>query len=339
MSICLRHTTKERIHFTSTPLPSPEVKSISTPTGVALATAPCIRDQSGVDHISSPTDPSEHLPDISVKLKNSDVLCNLSEKLSHLSKQHQIEMSDLINSHVDLFTDIPRRTHLVCHNVDVGDAVPIKQHPYRLSPIKMKHLQNEYTVMPFGMKNAPATFQRFINTLVGDLQGCSVYIDDIVIYSQTWQEHIAQIRSLMERLCSANLTVNLVKNFEKQFKLAVDASDFGAGSILLQQDSEGIDHPVCYFSKKFNKHQQNYSTVEKETLALLLSLQMFDVYLGTTPFPVIVLTDHNPLTFVHNMKNHNKRLLRWSLIFQEYNLDIQHIRGKDNIFADALSRI
>ena len=132
--------------------------------------------------------------------------------------------------------------------------------------------------------------------------------------------------------------VLIAPNYDKPFKLAVDASDMGIGSVLLQEGDEGIDHPVCYFSKKFNKHQVNYSTVEKETLALLLSLQNFDVYLGTTPFPIKVMTDHNPLTFVHKMKNHNKRLLRWSLIFQEYNLEITHIRGKDNIFADALSR-
>ena len=46
--------------------------------------------------------------------------------------------------------------------------------------------------------------------------------------------------------------VLLVPNFNKEFKLAVDASDVGAGGILLQEDDSGVDHPVCYFSKKFN---------------------------------------------------------------------------------------
>ena len=127
-------------------------------------------------------------------------------------------------------------------------------------------------------------------------------------------------------------------NFEKQFKLAVDASDNGVGAVLLQSDDDTIDHPVSYYSKKFNSHQRNYSTVEKETLVLLLGLQHFDVYLGTTSFPIIVLTDHNPLTFLHKMKNKNQRLVRWSLFLQGYNLCIQHIKGKDNI-PDALSRV
>lgn len=95
---------------------------------------------------------------------------------------------------------------------------------------------------------------------------------------------------------------------------------------------------ILYYSKKFDKHQRNYSTIEKECLALLLSLQHFDVYLHTTVHPVLVFTDHNPLTFIYRMKNKNQRLMRWSLTLQEYSLDIRHIKGRDNVMADALSR-
>ena len=132
--------------------------------------------------------------------------------------------------------------------------------------------------------------------------------------------------------------VLLAPNFNKEFKLAVDASDVGAGGVLLQEDDNGVDHPVCYFSKKFNKHQKNYSTVEKECLSLILALQYFEVYLTSSSSPIVVFSDHNPLTFIHKMKNKNQRLLRWSLLLQEYNLDIRHIKGKDNIIPDALSR-
>ena len=57
--------------------------------------------------------------------------------------------------------------------------------------------------------------------------------------------------------------VLLAPNFNKEFKLAVNASDVGAGGVMLQEDDNGVDHPACYFCKKFNKHQKNYSTVEK----------------------------------------------------------------------------
>ena len=97
--------------------------------------------------------------------------------------------------------------------------------------------------------------------------------------------------------------VRLAPNFNKEFKLAVDASDVGAGGVLLQEDDNGVDHPVCYFSKKFNKYQKNYSTVEKECLSLILALQHFEVYLTSSSSPIVAFSDHNPLTFIHKMKN------------------------------------
>ena len=72
-----------------------------------------------------------------------------------------------------------------------------------------------------------------------------------------------------------NEPVLLAPNFAKEFKLAVEASDTGAGSVLMQEDGNGVDHPVSYFSIKFNKHQKNYSTIEKELLSLILALQHF----------------------------------------------------------------
>jgi len=153
-------------------------------------------------------------------------------------------------------------------------------------------------------------------------------------WSSTCQTAFERVKSL---LCTDPILQ--APDFNKQFKLAVDASDHGAGAVLLQDDDQGVEHPVCYFSKKFNCHQRNYSTVEKETLALVLALQHFDVYVSSAYQPVFVYTDHNPLTFLNKMKNKNRRLLNWSLLLQEYSLDIKHVRGKDNVCADALSRI
>lgn len=64
-------------------------------------------------------------------------------------------------------------------------------------------------------------------------------------------------------LCS--VPVLSAPDFKSLFKL--EASHCGAGAVLLQESPDGADHPVCYFSKKFNKHQLHYSTVKKETLA------------------------------------------------------------------------
>ena len=131
----------------------------------------------------------------------------------------------------------------------------------------------------------------------------------------------------------------MAPDFDKPFKLAVDASDVAVGSVPLQEDESDIDHPVYFFSKKLDKHQRNFSTIEKEGLALIMSLQHFEVYVMGSSFRTIVYTDHNPLTFIHKMKTHNQRLLRWSLILQEYDFEIRHIKGKDNLIADTLSRV
>ena len=474
-----------------------------------------------------------------IKLQNSQILNDLGTKLSHLPLVQRKELAEVITQYREVFPDVPSKTNLIEHDVDVGDSAPIKQHPYRVSPMRKELLDKEvqymlkndiieesqsnwsspcilvpkhdggfrfctefrkvndktksdsfpipriadcidqignaklvstfdmlkgywqvpltqrareisafvtlsglyqYKVMPFGMKNAPATFQRMVNKLVRDIDGCEGYIDDVVIFSDNWSDHIRQIERFFQIMREAKLTINLMKSefgkatvkylghiigqgqvrpldakiqtivkypiptsrkelarflgmagyyrnfclnfsdiaapltnllskkvkfvwtddcqlafdkvklllqkspvlkspdYEKPFKLIIDSSDVGTGSVLVQEASDGLDHPVSYFSKKFLKYQKNYSVVEKETLGLVLALEHFDVYLGSTPFKIKVYTDHNPLTFLKTMKNKNQRLVRWSLALQEYNLEIQHIPGSENVVADALSR-
>ena len=128
-------------------------------------------------------------------------------------------------------------------------------------------------------------------------------------------------------------------DFKSSFKLAVDASDVAASAVLLQEDYEGVEHPVCYFSKKFNKSHKNYSTIEKECLALVLALQHFEVYVTSSSLPIVVYSDHNPAVFIHMIKDKNQRLLRWSLMLQEYVLETRHIKGEENVIADCLARV
>ena len=125
---------------------------------------------------------------------------------------------------------------------------------------------------------------------------------------------------------------------DRPFKLSVDASDAGAGAVLLQDGDDGVEHPVSYFSKKFNPHQRVYSTIEKEALALILALKHFEVYVGSASAPVVVYTDHNPLVFINQMRNANQRLMRWALFLQSVNVEVRHIKGRENVLADTLSR-
>ena len=66
--------------------------------------------------------------------------------------------------------------------------------------------------MPFGIKNAPATFQRMVNKFVRDIDGCKGYIDDVVIYSGNWSDHVSQIKRFFQIMQEAKLTINLMKS-------------------------------------------------------------------------------------------------------------------------------
>ena len=78
----------------------------------------------------------------STKLHNSDVLCNMNEKLSHLDELQRRDIEALIDEYQHLLPDVPSRTDRITHDVDIGNPPPNKQHPYLLNPIK-QHLDEE----------------------------------------------------------------------------------------------------------------------------------------------------------------------------------------------------
>ena len=476
---------------------------------------------------------------VSARLLNTELLANVSQHLDYLPPEQAQDIVSLIKKHPGLFKDTPGLTNLVSHDVDTGEAAPIKQHPYRIPPYRQEAVKAELQymleigaiekgssawssplvpvlksdntvrpcidfrkvnsvtktdaypiprledcidrigqatfvskfdllkgywqvplthrakqvsafctadqlylcrVLPFGMKNAPATFQRLMNNITAGLANVVTYIDDVVVYSSSWKDHVVHINQLFERLGAAGLVVNLPKcefgkgqvtylghlvgrgsvrprqakvqaivdlptpttkrqlmrllgmsgfyrrfvpnfadvvapltnllkknvkfvwtpecqsavekvkvilscepvlkapDFSVPFRLATDASDLGIGAVLLQADSQGIEKPVAYYSKKLNPHQRLYSTIEKEALALVSAIQHFEFYVAGSQKELLVYTDHNPLVFVEKFKGKNQRLFRWSLVLQPYNLVIQHLPGKLNVIADALSR-
>lgn len=216
----------------------------------------------------------------------------------------------LLSTHPTVLNDVPSRTTVLEHDIDVGNATPIKPHPYRCSPTKREVMKKEldylvengfakpsrspcsspcvlplksdgmpcfctdfhevnavtvtdsfplpriedrinkvgpakfitkldplkgywqvpltprasdilafvtpdafmqYTVMPFGLKNVPATFQRLMQHVLGVVPECSVYLDDVIIYSGDWESHMHTLITVFQRLADASLTVNLAK--------------------------------------------------------------------------------------------------------------------------------
>lgn len=295
----------------------------------------------------------------------------------------------------------------------------------------------EYLRMPYGLKNSPRTFQRVMDNVLKEYLNkfLFVYLDDIVVFSKSLDEHIQHLTLVFKRLREYNLKAQLHKceflrkeveylghvitpdgikpnpgkieaivkypipktvkeikqflgligyyrrfcmgfaklvqpmtkclkknakidikdpeyirafdtckelltnapilaypDFEKPFTLTTDASNVALGSVLSQNN-----RPIAYYSRTLNSAEKNYSTIEKELLAILASVRHFRPYLYGRHFTIF--TDHNPLCWLYKIKEPNSRLVRWKLKLDEYQFDIQYKKGRENSVADALSRI
>ena len=69
----------------------------------------------------------------------------------------------------------------------------------------------EFTVLPIGLCNGLATFQRLMNILLAGIQwhNCLVYIDDIIVLGRTFDEHLKNLAQVFQRLCDANLRLQV----------------------------------------------------------------------------------------------------------------------------------
>ena len=297
----------------------------------------------------------------------------------------------------------------------------------------------EFLRMPFGLKNAPATFQRLMDRVLSGLQGIElfVYMDDIVIYATSLEEHAHKFRKLLARLKAAGLalqpdkcgflrheitylghiitekgvkpdpqkieavksfpipqkkrnikqflgligyyrrfipyfakiakplTALLKKNvdfnwrpehqksfeilrdklccepllqypdFNKPFVVTTDASDFALGAVL-SQGPIGRDLPISYASRTLQSAEVNYSTTEKELLAIVFAVKHFRPYLYGHKF--ILVTHHRPLIWLNNLKDPVSRLARWRIKLSDHDYEIVYKKGIANSNADALSR-
>jgi len=103
------------------------------------------------------------------------------------------------------------------------------------------------------------------------------------------------------------------------------------------QDHGGKLFPICYASKKLSDAELNYSTIEKECLAVTWGIKRFHMHLYGVRF--VLQTDHEPLKYMNSAKFTNNRLMRWAMFLQSYNMKVEAIKGSDNVGADYLSRV
>lgn len=304
----------------------------------------------------------------------------------------------------------------------------------------VEHGHFEFLRMPMGLKNSPSTFQRVMDNVLRELQNtiCLVYLDDIIVFSTSLQEHMSNLEKVFQKLRESNFKIQMDKSeflkletaylghvigkdgikpnpdkiaaikkyplpkttteikrflgllgyyrkfipdfakiakpmtqclkkgskinpdrnyiecfekcktllvndpilqypdFTKEFNLTTDASNLAIGAVL-SQGPIGTDKPIAYASRTLNTSEINYSTIEKELLAIVWATKYFRPYLFGRKFKIV--TDHRPLQWVMNIKEPNSRLTRWRLRLSEYDYTVVYKPGKSNTNADALSRI
>ncbi|KAK3510624.1 hypothetical protein QTP70_011878 [Hemibagrus guttatus] len=219
--------------------------------------------------------------------------------------------------------------------------------------------------MPFGLTNSPAVFQALINGVFQDLLGKGViaYIDDILIYSKSLEEHVLHVREVLSHLQHHHLYVKLEKCNQARaafqqlkecftsapilrhpdpdlpFVVEVDTSSSGLGAVLSQRHGEpGKLHPCVYYSRKLTAAEANYDVGNRELLAIKAALEEWRHWLEGARHPFQVLTDHRNLEYLRGTKRLNPQQARWALFFTRFRFTVTYRPGSKNGKADALSR-
>ncbi|CAL9018971.1 unnamed protein product, partial [Prunus brigantina] len=266
-----------------------------------------------------------------------------------------------------------------------------------------------YRRMPFGLCNAPATFQRCMLAIFSDMieRFIEVFMDDFSVFGSSFDNCLNHLSLVLQRCQETNLILNWEKcqfmvkqgvvlghvisskgievdkakidnisnmaaptsmkgvrsflghadcmnafntlkheltsapiimapDWSLPFELMCDASDYAIGAVLGQRVNK-LPHVIYYASRTLNDAQLNYSTTEKELLAVVFALEKFRSYLVGSK--VIVYFDHAALRFLLTKKDAKPRLIKWILLLQEFDLEIQDKKGSENVVVDHLSRL
>lgn len=152
------------------------------------------------------------------------------------------------------------------------------------------------------------------------------------------EEQQAAFEILAGAICSTPILT--FPDYEKPFHIFVDASQVAQGAALMQlaDGTRSNYQPIAYMSRTYSTAQRKWPAVQGELNGIIMALRYFKHYIYGNP--VIIHTDHKPLVYLLKKKEHHLNLTRWSIELMQYdNLQIEHVDGKRNTVADALSRI
>lgn len=150
----------------------------------------------------------------------------------------------------------------------------------------------------------------------------------------TWQFNYEEIFNNFKGDIKHSFTLNH-PDFTLPWFLYVDASDLAVGGVLVQIAEGSIQQVVAFVSKKLSATAQRWSTIEKEAFAMFYAVSSLQYYLFLKKFTL--LTDHNNLLWMESSLV--PKIIRIRLFLQSYQFNLIHVKGKENVFADWLSRM
>ncbi|GKC78225.1 reverse transcriptase domain-containing protein [Tanacetum coccineum] len=237
----------------------------------------------------------------------------------------------------------------------------------------------EFIIMPFGLTNAPAVFMDLMNRVYRPYldKFVLVFIDDILIYSKTREEHVEHLRLVLELLKKEKLYAKFSKcEFwlrEVQFLgHVIDGNGIHVdpSKIKAVKNWEALRTPTEVYSflrlaGYYHRFIENFYKIAKSLTILTQKCKTFDwgeeqeLAFQTLKdklcnAPVLILpdgpedfvygtksviyTDHKSLQHIFSQKELNMRQRRWIELFSDYDCEIRYHPGKANVVADALSR-
>jgi hypothetical protein len=139
------------------------------------------------------------------------------------------------------------------------------------------------------------------------------------------------------KLALSSALVLALPRDEGRFCLETDTSDMATGPVLYQQQGDQAWKLVGYHSKSYNEAEKNYTTHNKEMLAIMRGLEEWRSLLIGAQEPFEIHTDHQNLTYFQEPQKLTSRQVNWTTKLQDFNFTIKHVSGASNAAADALS--
>jgi hypothetical protein len=177
----------------------------------------------------------------------------------------------------------------------------------------------------------------FYRRFVKDFSKISKPMTNLLVKDSTFNFSDSCLKAfncLKEKLISAPIVV--APDWSLPFEIMCDASDSAVGAVLGQRKNK-VFYTIYYASRTLDDAQRNYTTTEKELLAVVFAFDKFRHYLILSK--VIVYTDHAAIRYLLGKQDAKPRLIRWILLLQEFDLEIRDKKGSENFVADHLSRL